>query len=268
MRMRLCIGKGPRGMLDFYKANPLKRLAAYVIDLILLVAITAGVVVGMCSAMDYDSYEAQFQAYCDQYSEQFDTDLSVPRTEVQSYSEEQQKNYYDALDALNQDKDALKVYTRMGMTVIAALTAGIFLGYLILELIIPLILKNGQTVGKKIMGLCVMHKHHVRVSALQIILRTIVGKCLIETLIFVWLLLLKHYGILGTTASLIMSVIAMIQGFLVLMSQANCGIHDKLFNTVVADFKQQYIFDTIDERIDYEEAYEAELARREAAYGG
>jgi len=61
-----------------------------------------------------------------------------------------------------------------------------------------------------------------------------------------------------------LAAIAMTQGFIVLMSQANCGIHDKLFKTVVADFEQQYIFDSLEEK----RAYEQELEEREAKYGG
>lgn len=255
-------------MLDFHKAKPIKRLAAYLIDLIMLVAITAGVWIAMYSAMDYNTYVQEFQGYIDEYAQKHGVDLSIPSNEIQNYPEEVQEKYNEALLDLNDNKEAMASYAQRFKIDILAAMVGFFVAYLILEVMIPLILKNGQTVGKKIMGLCVMHKYHVRVGAMQIIYRSILGKYFIETMIPVGMLLLKNYGVLGTTASLIMAVIAMTQGFIVLMSQANCGIHDKLFHTVVADFKKQYIFDSWNERFDFQEAYDKEMAEREARYGG
>lgn len=255
-------------MLDFHKAKPIKRLAAYVIDLILLVAITAGVWYAIYSATDYNACDKEFQSYIDQYAQKHGVDLNIPSNEIQNYPEEVQKKYNEALLDLNDDKQAMSVYAQKAKINLLAAMVGLFAAYVILEVMIPLIFKNGQTVGKKIMGLCVMHKYHVRVGFMQIIYRSILGKYFIETLIPVEMLILKNYGVLGTTASLIMAIIAMTQGFIVLMSQANCGIHDKLFNTVVADFKKQHIFDNWDERFDFEEAYEKEMAEREAKYGG
>ena len=248
-------------MLDFYKAKPLKRMAAYVIDLILLLIITVSVVFGMFSTMNFDNYRNELVSYYDKYEQQYDVDLSVSKSGL---SEEEQQKYDAALDALNSDEGALTVLSNIVKIVLVSLAVGLLVAYAILEVMLPLIFKNGQTIGKKAMGLCVMHKEHIRVSVLQVIYRAILGKYFVETLIPVVMLLLKLSGTLGTTASLILSAIAMTQGFIVLMSQANCGIHDKLFKTVVADFEQQYIFDSLQEK----RAYEQELAEREAKYGG
>ena len=255
-------------MLEFYKAKPIKRLAAYVIDLILLLAITVGVVVGMFSTMGYAAYEEQFDMYCQKYGQQFGVDLSASRADQAELPEAELEKYSAAWEALNADEQAMDAVKQKLRIELLAATVGFFVAYVILEVMIPLIFKNGQTVGKKLMGLCVMHKYHVRVGVMQIIYRTILGKYFIETIIPVIMLILSDYGVLGTTASLVLAIIAMTQGFIVLMSQANCGIHDKLFHTVVADFNEQHIFDTLDERITFEEAYEKEMAEREAKYGG
>lgn len=253
-------------MLDFYKAHVLKRIAAYVIDLILLCAITAGVVVGMFSALDYDTYDSELKTYYAQYEEKYGVDLDLARDEIIELPEEEQKKYEDAYEALNKDDRALFLLNQTVKITLLSIAVGLLVGYLILEVMIPLILKNGQTVGKKALGLCVMHKYQVRVGVMQVIFRAIVGKYFLETLIPVMMYLLRYFGALNTTASLVLAIIVMVQAFIVFFSQANCGIHDKLFNTVVADFKKQYIFDTLDERIDYEEAYEKEMAKRESSY--
>lgn len=255
-------------MLDFHKAKPIKRLAAYLIDLILLLVITLGVVLGMYSAMDYQTYEQKYEMYCEKYGQLHGVDLSASRADQAELSEAEQEKYMAAWEALNGDADAIDSIKQMLRITLLSLIVGLFVAYVILEVMLPLIFKNGQTIGKKLLGLCVMHKYHVRVGVMQMIYRTILGKYFIETMIPVVMLVLSNYGVLGTTASLVLSAIAMTQGFIVLMSQANCGIHDKIFNTVVADFKKQHIFATWNERFDFEEAYEKEMAEREAAYGG
>ncbi len=247
-------------MLDFHKAKPLKRLAAYVIDLFLLLIVTAGVVAGMFSVLNFNGYRNELLSYYEEYGQQYDVDLSEQKANL---SEEDQKKYDDAIAGLNSDERALSALANIVKITWLSMAVGLLVAYVILEIMLPLIFKNGQTVGKKTMGLCVMHKDHVQVSALQVIFRTILGKYFIETLIPATMLLLKLSATLGTTASLVLSLIAMTQGFIVLMSQANCGIHDKLFKTVVADMNKQHIFATVDDL----KAYEEEMARREAAYG-
>lgn len=255
-------------MLDFYKAHPLKRIAAFVIDTILLLAITLGVVAAMHSSMDYAAHEKTYEQACVKYGQQFGVDLTASRTEQSELTEEEIEIYTKAWEAFNADEEAMNaVKSMLGISLLST-AVGLFAGYVVLEVMLPLIFGNGQTIGKKLLGLCVMHKYHVRVSVMQVIYRAIVGKYFIGVMIPVAMFQLRNYGVLGTTASLVMGIIAMVQGFMVLMSQANCGIHDKLFKTVVADFNEQHIFDTMEECIAFEEAYEKELAEREAAYGG
>ncbi len=248
-------------MLDFYKASPLKRFVAYMIDLILLLIIAGSVVVGMFSKLNFNSYREELVSYYDKYEQQFGVDLSVSK---EGLTQEEQQKYVDALTALNEDEGALSALSSVVKIALLSLAVGLFVGYAILEVMLPLIFKNGQTVGKKAMGLCVMHKEHVKVSVMQVIYRAILGKYFVETLVPVVMLLLNTSNTLGMTSSLVLAAIAMTQGFIVLMSQANCGIHDKLFKTVVADFEQQYIFDSLEEK----RAYEQELEEREAKYGG
>lgn len=259
-------------MLDFYKAKPLKRLAAYAIDMILLLAITVGVVAGMFSALGYWNYKDELNAHYTRYEQEYGVEIDVTAEAKTAMSDEEIAKRTEALAAMEKDERVQHVMYSIVYILLGSIAAGLLVAHLILEVMLPLIFKNGQTVGKKLMGLCVMHKHHVRVGAVQIICRAVLGKYFIETLIPVAIILTRNItnpdSVISLVGTVLLPVIAMVQGFLVLMSQANCGIHDKLFNTVVADFKEQYIFDTLDERIDFEEAYEEEMAAREAAYGG
>ena len=251
-------------MSDFFKASPIKRIAAYLIDLILLLAITAGIAVGIGSARDYSGQMDALTAHYDRYEQKYGIELDgITQEEYQALSQKEKDNYEKAYAEMDADDEARYTLNMIVFIRLVALGVGSLVGYLILEVMLPLIFKNGQSLGKKALGLCVMHKDHVRVGVMQVILRAIVGKNFVGTLIPLALLMLPNFSIWIISGSTIVAVIAMTQAFIVLMSQANCGIHDKLFHTVVADFNQQYIFDSIDER----RAYDRELKEREAAYG-
>ena len=66
---------------------------------------------------------------------------------------EAQKETYDAAyDALIADEEAMKAYNMMVNLTLVITTCGILLAVLLWELLIPLFLGNGQTLGKKIFG--------------------------------------------------------------------------------------------------------------------
>ncbi len=252
-------------MSDFFKAPPIKRFAAYLIDLILLLAITAGVAVWVGTEMDYSGQLDKVQGFYTSYEQKHGiTNLNgITQEEYQALSQADKDKYEKAWEEMDADDEARYTLNMLVFTRIIAIGAGTLLGYVILEVMLPLIFQNGQTLGKKILGLCVMHKDHVRVSTLQVIFRAILGKYFIGTLIPLALLMIPNFSIWIISGSTIVAIIAMTQAFIVMMSQANCGIHDKLFHTVVADFTQQYIFDTMEER----RAYDRELQAREEALG-
>ena len=79
-------------MSDFFKAPPIKRFAAYLIDLVLLVAITFGVMVPMCSWQGYANSREELEPFYEKYSQEYGIDLQISGTEYDELSEEQKKS--------------------------------------------------------------------------------------------------------------------------------------------------------------------------------
>ena len=77
---------------------------------------------------------------------------------------------------------------------IVMVVIGVLGANLILEFVVPLIIGNGQTLGKKIFSIGVMRYDGVRVSPLLMFVRTVLGKSTIETLIPLFLLFLLLVG--------------------------------------------------------------------------
>ena len=143
-------------------------------------------------------------------------------------------------------------------------TTGFLLAFLILEFAIPMILKNGQTLGKKIFGIGVMREDGVKVVGPLMFIRTVLGKFTIETMIPIFIAMMIFFGSVGLEGTIILGLILLVQVILMIKTQTNSAIHDVLAKTVVIDVASQMIFDSEADLIAYKEKAHAEKAARQA----
>ena len=136
----------------------------------------------------------------------------------------------------------------------------ILLAYLALEFIVPMLFKNGQTLGKKIFSLGLMDTELVRVNGVRLFVRTILGKYTLETMVPVLIMLMIYFGSLGLTGTIVLLMIAAVQLILTLATWRHTPIHDLLAGTIVIDFPSQMIFDTQADMIAYKERQHAQKA--------
>ena len=141
---------------------------------------------------------------------------------------------------------------------------GIFLGFLALEFIVPALLGNGQTLGKKIFGLGVMHVEGVKLSNVALFVRSILGKYAVETMIPVLIIIMIYFGSIGLTGTIVLGLIALTQLILIIATHTNSLIHDTLASTVVVDIASQMIFDTREDLIAYKQKLHAEKVAQES----
>ena len=250
-------------MIDLQKVSIWKRASAYLFDLILLCILVVGIASLMSMLIGYNEYDTQMDAIYADYEQKYGIDFDISMEEYQNLSEAEIKKFDDAYAALNKDENALYVYNMTVYMSLFLISSSILLAYTVLEVVIPLILKNGQTLGKKIFGICLMRPDFVKVNAIQIFARAILGKCTIETMIPVLIILLMYFGAIGRIGPTILGILVMVQAFLLIFSKTKAGIHDRVAYTVAVDYSSQMIFDTKEEMIAYTEAYEAEIASRE-----
>ena len=137
------------------------------------------------------------------------------------------------------------VYTLLFMMV----TFGILLSYLVLEFIIPLILKNGQTIGKKVFAICLVKSDCVKISTLALFARTLLGKFAIETMFPVLLVFLFLFGGMGWLAIILFAALTILNVTLFFATKNRTPIHDMLAVTVAVDMKLQMIFESEEELI-------------------
>ena len=126
---------------------------------------------------------------------------------------------------------------------------GILLSYIVLEFVIPLIMKNGQTVGKKVFGIALVRTDCVKVNTLSLFARTLLGKFAIETMFPVLLVFMFLFGGMGLLAVLLLAALTILNVVLFFATKNKTPIHDMLAGTVAVDIKLQMIFESEEELI-------------------
>ena len=252
---------------DLQKGSLLKRASAFLLDGILLVILVTGFAFAFSAIFHYNYYSDIYDEGLDRYSEQFGIDLlNIP--EESALTEEQKAAYEAALNAMNSDLEMIKAFNTMISIIIMEISLAIILAFMVLEFILPLILKNGQTIGKKIFGLGVMRTNGVRIRGVSLFIRTFLGKCIIETMLPVLMFMMMIFSYWNIMASVgifgpvVIIVLLIAQVLLVFWTKKHTMIHDLLSDCVVVDLGSQMIFDSEQARVEYITKKDAEEATR------
>ena len=245
------------------KAPLLKRFAAWMLDSILVCVLAAGVALAFSAVLNYDShYETMDQSYA-RYEAEYGITFNISLTEYEALPEADRKNWDAAYDALRSDEAVLNAYTMVITLTLVMTTVSILLAVIIVEFLIPLWLGNGQTVGKKVFGLCLMRNDGVKVNNLQLLTRALLGKGTVETLIPVFIFLMLFWAIVGAWGLGFLMIMVIAQFLCVTITKTNSAMHDLMAGTVVVDAGSQRIFGSTDELLEYLKQAAAERAARQ-----
>lgn len=247
---------------DLQKANPWKRISAALFDFILLTIAAVLFSLLLSAALGYDVHADILNERYALYGEQYGVDFSMSYEAYQSLPEEELKNVSAAYAALAQDEQAIRAQNMITQLTLLIVTFGCLLAYLVLEFTVPMLLGNGQTLGKKIFGTALMRSDGVRVNGTVLFIRTVLGKFAIETMIPLYICLMIFFGSIGVIGPAVLLVIAIAEIVLIIRSGTCSLIHDALASTVAVDLASQMIFDTPADLIAYKQRIHAEEAAR------
>lgn len=249
--------------MELQKANGWKRIAAWILDIILLCILTVGAVYLLSAVVGFDAYDAKLQAAYDSYESQYGVTFSIDQQTYEAMTDAERENYNAAYDALIADEEAMYAYNMVVNLSLLLVTLGILLATLILEFIIPLLLKNGQTVGKKCFSLGIVRIDGVKMNTLQLFARTILGKYTIGTMIPVYIAMMLFWGSLDAIGLVLLAALVIAQAICVAVTRNNSTIHDLLAGTVVVDISSQQVFESTEDLIAYTKRIHAERAQRQ-----
>ena len=251
--------------IELQKASMWKRISAFLFDGILLGILAVLLAWLLATALGYDAYASALDERYAHYGEQYGVNLRMSLTEYDQLDKQQQQIMQDATDALNRDGDALYASQMTVQLSIVTVSLALLMAFLVWEFTLPLILSNGQTLGKKIFAIGLMRSDYVRVNNVTLFVRAILGKYTVETMIPVLLLMRMYFGSGGVLGVVIFAVLARVQLCLLLFSQRHAPLHDFLASTVCVDVASQRIFDTKEDMLAFKaKRHEEKLAAQAA----
>lgn len=251
-------------MLDLQKASLLKRASAYLLDLILLLVVIVGFAAILSSALNYDRYSEQLNDHYARYEATYDIEFNLSTEEYDAMTDEERERYETAYNALISDEAAMHTYNMLVNLTLVITSISILLSYLALEFFVPLKLGNGQTLGKKIFGIALMRTGGVKINAVSLFIRTILGKYTIETMIPVLISILIFFGAMGVIGLAILALLLIVQVVLLFANRRHAVIHDLLADTVAVDMASQMIFETEADLLAYKQKLHSEKAARQS----
>ena len=240
-------------MYDLQKADMWKRISAWLFDFIIIGIVIVGVAWGLSAALNYDTHYENLEASYDKYEEEYGIKLDISEEDKAKLSEEELEKYREAGEKMQKDPQIRGCYTVVVNLVLTITALSIMLGFVLMEFVVPLIFGNGQTLGKKIFGIGVMRQDGVRVTALQMFARGILGKCTLETLVPVFIFIMIILRVTGIVGLAVLAALALSQIVLLIAKKERTPIHDVMAGTVTVDMASQMIFDSTEELLEYKQ---------------
>ncbi|MBE6694447.1 MAG: RDD family protein [Ruminococcaceae bacterium] len=248
---------------ELRKATVWKRASAYICDLIVLLMAAVGIALALSAILGYDKYDKKMDELYNKYATEYGIDLEITDEEFETLPQEQKDAYAAADKALQEDKEVIHTYNMMSSLLLLITSLSALIAYVVFEFIVPLLFKNGQTLGKKVFGVAVMRTNSVRVSPVVMFVRAILGKYTIETMVpilFCIMLLTGSVGLAGFVAIIGMLIL---QLGLIIFTKNRTTIHDLLSDCVVVDMASQMIFDSEEAIIEYQKRIHAEAVQKD-----
>ena len=245
---------------DLQKANMWKRISAAFIDAILLVIVIVGFALLLTSVLNYNSYATRLQERYDAFEAEYGVTFEVTAEQLAAFTEEELEKYNAASAALSADEEAGYCYTMLINLTMIIIIFSVLISYILLEFVLPLFLKNGQTIGKKTFGIGVMREDGVKISPFVLFARTVLGKYTIEFMFPLLIIIMIYFGFLGIVGIIVLLGMLLLQLILLIATYERTPIHDKLARTVAVDISSQRIFDSAEELMEYKQRLHAEAA--------
>ena len=253
---------------ELQRADFWKRISAFMFDVIVLGVIIIMVATAMSAIFQYDKHVevvSQIEKeYEEKYIAEYGVNPDITAEEFAALTEEEKAPYYQMDEERQANPYLRSAYNMLSSLKFAIPSVSILIGYILAELVIPIFFKNGQTLGKKAFGLGVIHTNGVRMHGQAHFVRVLIGKCLIETLVPFYFVMLVLNGSLGPLLGIVMlGLLLVLQIFAVASTKTRSTIHDLVSDTVVVDMLSQMVFETPDDLMEYKQKLHEEMVNKQ-----
>ena len=249
-------------MVGLQKANFGKRIIAAIFDGILLSIIAVGLAAVLSTAFGYDGYINTVQSVRDEYQKEYNVDFAISAEKYSELTEAERENFLKADEAFRKDQRVVYAYNMLISLTMLITTIPLLIAFVVIEFLVPKLLGNGQTLGKKIFGIALMHTEGIEITGVQLFARAVLGKFAIELMIplsMIFMILTQMIGVVGIAVLLAIFVAQII---CLVSSKTNSLIHDVMSATVAVDMASQRIFKDREALLNYTKRIPAEKAAK------
>ncbi len=200
-------------------------------------------------------------AFYTQYERDFGIKINgLTAEEFDNMTQEQRDYYYEVEKIWKADPAVQDQFFLIFYKSLVIITIGLLLAFFIWEFLIPLLLGNGQSIGKKLFSIAVMRADGVRISTPVLFARAILGKFTVEAMLPVLILLMLMMSMIGIVGPVILLGLIVMQFVCIFSTRTRSAIHDVVAHTVVVDMASQMIFESEEAMMDYKRRLAAEKA--------
>lgn len=254
-------------VIGLQKASFGKRIIAFIFDFILVITIAVGLMIPFSAVVGYNDYADKLDSITETYKKEYnipeitsDEYDKLSNEEKEAYTDDYNKAVNAANEALGKDKEAKKVWNMVTHLSLLIVIIPLLISFILYEFVLPLFLKNGQTLGKKIFGIALMHKNGIKIKSIQSFIRMLFGKFVIETMLPLFFIV--YFGLLSDITLTFFLMYIVVQVICIIASHTNSPLHDLMAGTVAVDIASQRIFETYDQLIEHNKKIAAERAKR------
>jgi uncharacterized RDD family membrane protein YckC len=223
-----------------------------------------GLVLLLMTVFGFEGYTERKDALEEKYFAEYGIDRNMTAEAYNALSEEGKAAYRAKVEAANKayqsDAEVSEVYSKLFSLALMIATLSILFSFLILEFTVPLLLKNGQTIGKKVFGVAVMRIDGVKVTPVMVFARGILGKCTVGTLVPIYLIMMVIFGIMNIVGVVALGGLLLLQAILFFGTRNHTPIHDLFAQTITVDMASQLIFDSPEDMLAYKKRISEENA--------
>lgn len=245
---------------ELQRADFWKRLSAFMFDTMMIILAAVGIAAIMSLFMNYEEHYNTIETIEAECAAKYGINTDLTAEEYDQLSEEEKQRYLEADAEFGSNPLVADAYNKLLTLTLLTITFSLLIAYVGLEFVVPIFLKHGRTLGKKIFGLAVMRTNGVKLDGQAHFIRSIIGKYTMETMVPVYIILMIIFGNLGPIGTLMLIAFLILEIAVYASTRTRSTVHDLVSDTVVVDMASQMIFESYDDLM----AYKTKLHEEEA----
>lgn len=210
-----------------------RRFGAFIVDLCLVIFLTVMIALPLRGVSGYTAASEKMDAIFNSIASQHGVDINITNQQYNALSEEEKLAVDAALKDISENEEAAELYSKTVKLTMIITFASLFVAVVILELVLPLIFKNGQTIGKKLMRLEVRRRDGSSVNFVTLLLRSISGKFFLDYGLPVFFFFSMLYANAGRIPLVGLLLLATAQIVSIAVTSDRRALHDILAGTYV-----------------------------------